>query len=71
MLKYVSKPINCPEAPLTKCNKRSDDRHGQGCYEQVDSARQEGDLPYAGVTQSNDISMSMMHLNVAVNAGLS
>lgn len=75
MLKYLSKPINRlsflgPVAPLTECNKWSDDGHGQGSYEQVDSARQERDLPYAGVTQSNDISMSMMHLNVALNAGL-
>lgn len=58
-----------PVLPLTKCNKWSDDRHGQRSYEQVDGARQEGDLPYAGVTQVNDISMSMMHLNMSMNAG--
>lgn len=74
MLKCLSKPVNrlaslAPVAPLTECNKWSDDRHGQGSYEQVDGARQEGDLPHAGVSQSNDVSVSVVHLNVALNAG--
>lgn len=56
-------------APLTECNKWSDDGHGQGSDEQVDGARQEGDLPNAGVTQSDDVSVGVMHLNVALNAG--
>lgn len=75
MLKYLSEPINPPlsfgpVAPLTECNEWSDDGHGQGSYEQVDGARQEGDLPHAGVAQSDDVGVSVMHLDVAVNAGL-
>lgn len=77
MLKYLSKLINRlpvssgAVAPLTECNEWSDDGHGQGGYEQVDRAGQEGGLPHAGVPQSNDISVSVMHLNVAVHAGSS
>lgn len=54
---------------LTDRNKWRDDGHSQGGYEQVDGPRQEGDLPHAGVTQSNDISVSVMHLDVALYAG--
>lgn len=56
-------------APLTECNQRSDDRHGQGGDEQVDGARQEGDLPHAGVPQSDDVRVGVVHLDVALNAG--
>lgn len=56
-------------APLTECNERSDDGHSQGSYEQVDGARQEGNLPHAGVAQSDDVSVGVMHLDVALNAG--
>lgn len=56
-------------APLTEGNERGDDRHGQGSYEQVDGARQEGELPHAGVSQSNDVRVGVVHLNVAMDAG--
>lgn len=53
----------------TEGNERSDDRHGQGSDEQVDGARQEGDLPHAGVSQPDDVGVSVVHLDVALNAG--
>lgn len=57
-----------PVAPLTESDEGGDDRHGQGGHEQVDGARQEGGLPHAGVPQSNDVGVGVVHLNVAVDA---
>lgn len=55
---------------LTECNQRSDDRHGQRSHEKVDGAGQEGDLPHTGVTQADDIGVSVVHLDVALDASL-
>lgn len=57
------------EGALTEGDQRRDDGHGQGGEEQVDGAGQEGDLPHAGVPQTHHVGVSVVHLDVALNAG--
>lgn len=57
-------------APLTECDQRSDDGHGQRRHEKVDGTRQEGHLPHTGVTQADDVGVGVVHLDVAMDASL-
>ncbi len=54
---------------LTDGDDGRDDGHGQRSDEQIHGSRQEGDFPGAGVSQTDHISVSMMHLHVSLNAG--
>lgn len=61
-------PVRPSPAPLTECNERRDDGHRQGGHEQVDGAGQAGDLPHAGVAQPDHVGVSVVHLDVTLNA---
>lgn len=56
---------------LTEGDQWGDDGHRQGGHEQVEAARQTGDLPDAGISQSEDVGVSVVHLDVAVDSDMS
>ena len=58
---------SCGKGPLTEGHERGDDGQAQGGEEQVDAARQTGDLPDAGVSQADDVGVGMVHLDVPVH----
>lgn len=53
---------------VSKRHHGRDDGDGQGRHEQVDHPGQEGDLPGAGVSEADDVSVGVMQFNVGVDA---
>lgn len=67
----MNNPFVKPNDGRTESDERRDDGHRQRGNEQVDDTRQEGNFPGARVSQPDDVCMSVMQLDVSVDAGVS